>query len=349
MKKIAIENLNALYNAIGEKYPLYLPVSDGTETNFAAYKEGVNVDLNRLKTVKSPKDLFFPQSEEMMRFEKKEGKWQFFDSAKKRDPFVLFGVRACDFKAFEVLDNVFLNDPKDTYYAHRREAAIIVTLACFKPNQACFCPVFGLDATKPQGDITAYLTAENLYLDANTEKGEALFSALGDMSGKLKDAQKADEKTVAAEQKAAKERFDKLPFKNLDLTPFKADMKETFADEKWQKLSQGCLGCGACTFVCPTCQCFDIRDFKAKDGVIRFRCWDSCMYSDFTQMAGGNPRTTQTQRFRQRFMHKLVYYPKRYGGTYSCVGCGRCVEKCPQHLNIVKVIKEFSKDGKEGE
>ena len=92
-----------------------------------------------------------------------------------------------------------------------------------------------------------------------------------------------------------------------------------------------------------------LRQIKAKDGVIRFRCWDSCMYSDFTQMAGGNPRTTQTQRFRQRFMHKLVYYPKRYGGTYSCVGCGRCVEKCPQHLNIVKVIKEFSKDGKEGE
>ena len=83
--------------------------------------------------------------------------------------------------------------------------------------------------------------------------------------------------------------------------------------------------------------------------MIRFRCWDSCMYSDFTQMAGGNPRTTQMQRFRQRFMHKLVYYPKRYGGTYSCVGCGRCVEKCPQHLNIVKVIKEFANDGKEGE
>jgi len=132
MKKIAIEKLDALYRAINEKYPLYLPVSDGTETNFAAYKEGANVDLNRLKTVKSPKDLFFPQSEEMMRFEKKEGKWQIFDSAKKRDPFVLFGVRACDYKAFEVLDNVFLNDPKDTYYAHRREAAIIVTLACLK-------------------------------------------------------------------------------------------------------------------------------------------------------------------------------------------------------------------------
>ena len=275
MKKIARENLATLYSAISGKYPLYVPVSDGTETNFAAYTNGANVDLDRLKTVKSPKDLFFPQSEEMMRFEKKEGKWQIYDTMKKRDPFVLFGVRACDYKAFEVLDKVFMNDPKDTYYANRREAGIIVTLACFDPKDSCFCPTFGIDATNPQGDLTAY------------------------------------------------------------------------SDEKWAKLSQACLGCGACTFVCPTCQCFDIRDFKAKDGVIRFRCWDSCMYSDFTQMAGGNPRTTQTQRFRQRFMHKLVYYPKRYGGTYSCVGCGRCVEKCPQHLNIVKVIKEFSKDGKE--
>ena len=209
--------------------------------------------------------------------------------------------------------------------------------------------MFGIDATAPQGDLTAYLTAENLYLNANTKKGESLLAVIGNAGGAIENAQNADEKTLASEQKQAKERFEKLPFAHLDLTPFKADMKETFGDEKWQKLSQGCLGCGACTFVCPTCQCFDIRDFKAKDGVIRFRCWDSCMYSDFTQMAGGNPRTTQTQRFRQRFMHKLVYYPKRYGGTYSCVGCGRCVEKCPQHLNIVKVIKEFANDGKEGE
>ena len=138
MKKIARENLVALYSAISGKYPLYVPVSDGTETNFAAYTNGANVDLDRLKTVKSPKDLFFPQSEEMMRFEKKEGKWQIYDTMKKRDPFVLFGVRACDYKAFEVLDKVFMNDPKDTYYANRREAGIIVTLACFDPKDSCF-------------------------------------------------------------------------------------------------------------------------------------------------------------------------------------------------------------------
>ena len=53
------------------------------------------------------------------------------------------------------------------------------------------------------------------------------------------------------------------------------------------------------------------------------------------------------QRFRQRFMHKLVYFPANNNGMYSCVGCGRCVEKCPSALNIVKVIKAFEKEGGE--
>ena len=102
---------------------------------------------------------------------------------------------------------------------------------------------------------------------------------------------------------------------------------------------EACIGCGTCTFVCPTCQCYDIRDFNTGHGIQRFRCWDSCMYSDFTKMAHGNPRLTQKERFRQRFMHKLVYYPANNDGLYSCVGCGRCLIKCPISMNIVKVIK----------
>ena len=137
-----------------------------------------------------------------------------------------------------------------------------------------------------------------------------------------------------------------MPYKDLDLSRFKPEnLNELFNLPVWNELSEACLGCGTCTFVCPTCQCFDIRDFKTDKGVVRFRCWDSCMYSDFTQMAAANPRTTQMQRYRQRFMHKLVYYPSQYG-MYSCVGCGRCVNKCPQHLNIVKVIKKIGGENK---
>ena len=122
---------------------------------------------------------------------------------------------------------------------------------------------------------------------------------------------------------------------------------KAFIQAAWDALSATCLGCGTCTFVCPTCQCYDIKDFNTGSGVIRFRCWDSCMYSDFTKMAHGNNRLTQKERFRQRFMHKLVYFPENNDGVFSCVGCGRCLAKCPISMNIVKVMKKIG--GKKGE
>ena len=71
------------------------------------------------------------------------------------------------------------------------------------------------------------------------------------------------------------------------------------------------------------------------------------MYNDFTQMAAENPRHTQKERSRQRFMHKLVYYPMAHDGLCSCVGCGRCLESCPVNMNIVKVIKAFNEEAAE--
>jgi len=152
----------------------------------------------------------------------------------------------------------------------------------------------------------------------------------------------SDEKAVSEEIKNINNILDKLPLKNLDPTVFLGkDEKEIFKSENWDELYKSCIGCGTCTFICPTCQCYDIRDYKVGDKVLRFRCWDSCMYSDFTKMAHGNPRTSQKERFRQRFMHKLVYFPLNNENEFSCVGCGRCVRKCPVKANIAGVIKKF--------
>ncbi|MBQ7831074.1 MAG: 4Fe-4S dicluster domain-containing protein [Clostridia bacterium] len=334
MLKIAKERLNDLYAKINESMGLFIPIKKAGEVNYHVWGEGKEVSLETLKTVKSPKNMFFPQSENMMKF-KTEGKnIEIIDVRDEKRPFVLFGVKPCDYKAIEVLDKVFLADPVDSYYQSRREATTIVTLACSKPEESCFCKVFGIDATAAYGDVTTWLDDENLYWQANTEKGEALTALL---KGLLEEGGEAE---VAAQQEATKAIIDNLPFSNLDLSRFKPEnLNELFDDPAWAEMSEACLGCGTCTFVCPTCQCFDIRDFKTSEGVIRYRCWDSCMYSDFTLMAHGNSRTTQMQRFRQRFMHKLVYYPSQNDGLYSCVGCGRCVNKCPQRLNIVKVIK----------
>ena len=336
MLKIAKENLNALYAKIAESMGLFIPIKKAGEVNYHVWGEGKEVSLETLKTVKSPKNMFFPESENMMKF-KTEGKnIDVVDIRDEKRPFVLFGVKACDYKAIEVLDKVFLADPVDTYYQARREATTIVTLACSKPEESCFCTVFGIDATAPQGDVTAWLDKEYLYWQANTEKGERLTALVKDLFVE------GGEKEVSAQQAKTKEVLEKLPFAGLDLSRFQPEnLNELFEDKAWEEMSEACLGCGTCTFVCPTCQCFDIRDIKTNDGIVRFRCWDSCMYSDFTLMAHGNSRTTQMQRFRQRFMHKLVYYPSQNDGLYSCVGCGRCVNKCPQNLNIVKVIKKL--------
>ena len=348
MLKIAKQNLNALYAKIDETMGLFLPIKSAGEVNFAVWSEGKEVSLETLKTVKSPKSAFFPQTENMMKF-KTEGKnIEIIDVREKLSqkieerPFVMFGVKACDYKAIEVLDKVFLADPVDTYYQMRREAATIVTLACSKPEESCFCKAFGIDASAPMGDVTTWMDGEYLYWQANTEKGEALTALVADLFVEGGEAE------VEAQKEATKTIIEKLPFSNLDLARFTPEnLNELFNASEWAEMSEACLGCGTCTFVCPTCQCFDIRDIKTNEGVLRYRCWDSCMYSDFTLMAHGNSRTTQMQRFRQRFMHKLVYYPSQNDGLYSCVGCGRCVNKCPQSLNIVKVIKTLG--GKEND
>lgn len=342
MYKIAKENLSALFQLIADSQELYLPVKKAGQTNFTVWSEDADVDLDTLKTVKSAKDAFFPQSENLYDVKKEGKKMHIEPGCLKEQNFVVFGMKACDVKGVEVLDRVFLVDPVDSFYAARREHGTIVAMACHEPEETCFCKVFGVDAAAPASDVATWMVGEDLYWKALTEKGEALTEAVKSL------LTEADEAPVEAEKEAIHAIVEKLPYMNLSLEGWNGDaLTEKFNSPVWEELYKPCLACGTCTFVCPTCQCYDIKDYDTGNSVSRYRCWDSCMYSDFTMMAHGNNRTSQMQRFRQRFMHKLVYYPANNDGMYSCVGCGRCVEKCPSSLNIVKVIKAFQNQGGE--
>ncbi len=333
MRKISLNQLSALFAALAKERTLYLPVDTETGAKFEKWEEGKTLS-SALNTVRSAKDFFFPQTENLMDF-KVEGKSvEVIDTRSESEDFVVFGVRGCDVKSFEVLDRVFLSEPVDTYYKNRREHGVIVSLACEKPAETCFCRTFGIDAAEPGGDVVCHRTEDALLLDAKTEKGSALLKAIESVT------EPADEAEADAPRAVIRERLDKLPLASLSVEAFGGGKTaEFFNDPAWKTLSQSCLGCGTCTFVCPTCQCYDIRDFNTGHGVKRFRCWDSCMYSQFTKMSAGQPRLTQLERFRQRFMHKLVYYPENNDGLFSCVGCGRCLARCPIQMNIVKVMK----------
>ena len=340
MYKIAKENLTALFQLMAAEREIYLPVNNGGQVNFAAWTEDAQVDLDTLKSVKSPKDAFFPQSENLYTCYRDGKKIKIEPEELQHQNFVVFGMKACDVMGVEVLDKVFLSEPVDTFYAARRAHGTIVAMACHEPEETCFCKVFGIDCAEPVADVATWMVEGELYWKALTEKGEALTAAVASL------LTETDEAKVEAEKTAIRAIVEKLPYSNLSLDGWNGDaLTEKFDSPVWEELYKPCLACGTCTFVCPTCQCYDIKDYDTGHGVQRYRCWDSCMYSDFTMMAHGNNRTSQMQRFRQRFMHKLVYFPANNDGMYSCVGCGRCVEKCPASLNIVKVIKAFEKQG----
>ena len=334
MKKLSLAKLPEFFKSLTNDYTVIAPVENANQVDFGVWTDDSKLRLDVLKTVKSAKGVFFPQVEDMLRFHMQGKNIDIKPVDVMNEDFVVFGVRACDAKSFELLDRVFLADPVDPFYAARREHGTVVTLACNEPEESCFCSNFDIDAANPMGDVTAWIKGDEIYFRANTEKGEKLVSKLDDTNDSVEDV-----------QNNIREIIKKLPLANLDLTGFDGEhLMEKFDDPQWKELSNGCLGCGTCTFVCPTCQCYDVRDFETKDGIQRYRCWDSCMYSDFTLMAHGTNRPTQVERFRQRFMHKLVYFPSKNDGLYSCVGCGRCLEKCPQGLNIVKVIKALGGD-----
>ena len=334
MLKVSKTKLNELFEAISAKQALYLPVdrNDGA-AEYKKYESGMTMS-KALNTVRSAKDFFFPQTENLVDF-KMEGKnIEVIDVREESEDFVIFGVRACDARSFTILDKVFLADPVDSYYKNRRDHGTVVTMACTRLSETCFCQTFGIDPTAPEGDAACFDDGENIFFKANNEKGQAFIDSIASL---LEEGDTAKLDEVQAKTKTV---MEKLPLAKLSAENFGGDkLNEYFNSEKWADLSEACLGCGTCTFVCPTCQCYDIKDFNTGHGIKRFRCWDSCMYSDFTKMAHGNPRLTQVERFRQRFMHKLVYFPANNNGEFGCVGCGRCLSKCPISMNIVKVMK----------
>ena len=240
MKKIPLNNLEKFYEQISSSQELYLPVVKGGVLNFAKYEQDSQVDINSLQTVKSPKDLFFPQSEDIMSFKTSGKQIEIKDERVKKDTFVIFGVRACDNKSFEVLDRVFLQEPVDSMYKNKRDNAVIITLACNSPKKSCFCKNFDIDASSPKGDIEGYICDGYLYLDAKTEKGQNLLNSL-DLE------QTNDTTAVDALKKDIVEKINQLPYSSLNLDAFKGENLMTLFDRKeWNELSSACLGCGTC-------------------------------------------------------------------------------------------------------
>jgi ferredoxin len=330
-KAIKTGDLDALLQAIQRDYTVYAPTEDAGQVTFAKVSAGRKVLLDFSNAAKSPKGLLFPQCEVLCTFEGD----RLCEVPLSEERVVLFGVRPCDARALELLDKVFRDAGKapDPYYMRRRENTLIIALACSEPDETCFCTSTGGDPAGTRGaDVLVRHLGESLLFEPCSERGEALMTKYVDRfaepEASLLDAR--DKQADEARKSVRKVKVDGLAEK----------LKGAFESPVWQKVSHQCMGCGACTYLCPTCHCFDITDEAERGKGERVRTWDSCQYALFTLHASGhNPRPSQTERMRQRILHKFLYTVENQGELF-CVGCGRCVRSCPVNLDIREIIEQ---------
>jgi sulfhydrogenase subunit beta (sulfur reductase) len=335
-KVVKKEHLTDLLKALSEHYELFVPGREKDFYSFTPFTGEAVLDFSNTRL--SAKSLLFPQAERMFEFsldESSEDAHILKEAAKHYPPTVVFGIRPCDARAVQLVNRNF-STPEftDPWWAQRLAATAFIGLGCTEPSSSCFCTSVGGGPFSEEGlDVLLFDLGESLLARPVTERGEALLKqGAVDQDAHKELTERADALKAAAEEKIT----TKLATDKLGDT----DAKALFDAPFWDDLAFACISCGACTFLCPTCWCFDILDERTGTEGNRIRTWDSCMFPLFTLHASGhNPRAQKVQRLRQRFMHKLKYYVDKYRDGVACVGCGRCIRHCPVNIDIREVLR----------
>ena len=341
--------------ALAEDHDLYGPVIDppGAEPRFDRVEDPAAVRLEAAIPYNPPKSVIFPQAERIMSYT--------YDRAARRAeivrddhvrPKALVGLRACDLTGLLCLDRFFLGQEfVDEVYRDHRKKLFVVANSCVRPFPQCFCVCTDSGPAAREGyDVNLTEAGDDYLFEAGSVKGEVLARRLG-----LKDAGPGAAALKARIGEAAVARFDAEATQNKAWISRVMNRVTTgfVSNDIWEYIGDQCFECGACSFVCPTCSCFNIEDVAARSGQTdRLRSWDSCSYEGYTRMAGDhNPRQPVEDRRNKRFFCKLSYSQSRKYLRPGCVGCGRCVRVCPGDIGMSNVVtyirREIAKEGAE--
>ena len=328
------ENLGKLVASVNGKGGRFIaPVLDARQVVFKDVARAEDIVSDYILARNSYKEYVFPQTEVVADFTvEKHGVDLKSREVEARETVVL-GARPCEATSLSSLRAIFTWDYIDEFYTKREDTLVVITVACTKADEACFCTTVGLSPeTKTGSDVYLLETESGDYIvETMTEKGKAF----------------VERHKAAFTEGGAKAKALVMPEKigTIDLNKVGARLKDKshYDDQVWARLTRKCIGCGACTFVCPTCHFFDITDEGTAFAGERRKNWDACQYDTFTLHASGhNPRHYQYQRWRNRFMCKFNFYPEKFASK-GCVGCGRCIRVCPVRLDITEVMEEFSR------
>jgi len=332
---ITTDNLKSLINDLSRGGIVYAPKRVSADTVLyeviTSFDEYDNTPW--LPTI-SAKGKIYPQCDRLFEYNKADTGIVLKENGITNN-FIIFGCRPCDAKGFSLLDKLFAwGGYRDEYYFSRRDKTTIISISCTTPQLTCFCNSFKDSGPTNKTGSDLLLTPMNdmYFVEVVTEKGKRIIE-------ENKYFEPATGKDVTKKQKIEQFMAEGMP-KMIKLDEIKKILDNAFESPYWDTVHLPCLKCNICTFICPTCYCFDISDSPMgyMNGE-RNRIWDSCMSESFTKMAGGvNPRSDSKKRFRQRVMHKFRYHVDNFN-EYLCTGCGRCIKYCPVGVDIREVLE----------
>jgi ferredoxin len=344
MREGKLRELNDLFKALTDDgHRIVGPKRRGDDVVFAELASVDEYSPDYVCTANSAKDFVFARTEPILAFTYNAAGAEVEDLlADEYPPTVIFGARPCDARGMKSLDAVFSGEYDDDFYLKRRAATTIVAVSCTSADDACFCTSTGgrPDGVEGADILLTPLEDGSYYVETGSPKGKELLVRY--------------EKIFApAPERAQRDAVIEKAYKDLrhDLTEAPERIKlwldnyDNYDSEKWPKMAARCLSCGACTFVCPTCHCFDIVDEGKLGAGERKKNWDACQFDHFTLHASGhNPRERQPLRWRNRFTCKFKIFWDRWN-LPGCVGCGRCIRVCPVGQDITEVMAEVAELG----
>jgi sulfhydrogenase subunit beta (sulfur reductase) len=325
-----------------KEYKVYGPVieQETKQTMFVKVDEAAELDLGAPIPAVPPKHILFPQYERVMSY-------QYDKDSKKVDikpdfadkPKALFGIRSCDLSGTQCLDRFYLGQEfVDEVYRNHRKKTFIVAQTCIVPFKQCMCVCMDSGPSAREGfDLNLTDLGDQYLVEAGSENGKKLAEKMS--LAKAGDSQKKKKEDLVDKSITL---FEPVATENKAWISRVVNRVTTgLIDEKvWEYIGDQCLECGACSFVCPSCSCFNVVDAKTGPGSAdRLRTWDSCSYEGYTRMAGGhNPRKPVEDRRNKRFFTKLSYSQSKKYLRPGCVGCGRCAWVCPGDIGLPNVV-----------
>jgi ferredoxin len=329
MKVVTQDSLRAWLDLLASEVELVAPLDVDGHVLYRRVSSSDQIQYDYERPELSVKDYLLPATEIILQIDRKGSDVDLVEVLQDGQQ-VVFGVRPCDAHGLAAIDALFLDqEPPDTYYQHNRERTVLVGLACPQMWEGCFCTsVGGSPDDASHLDVLLKEIDGGYAVEAVSDKGKALIKGL-------------ETKNRRGKPPASEASADEIP-----VTPA-GEWRSLFKEQVWMRHGERCLSCRICTYVCPTCRCFDVTDRitdvqPGSTRIERIRAWDACTSTNYRRAAGGhNSRPTRPDRLRNRFFCKFCYYPEDFG-PLGCVGCGRCISACPVDIDITEIMMDVA-------